>query len=179
MAARRIGVGATYAASTQKDPADLSIDIPHPILRDANATDTGATDRSLTRSEGSLHIHGVYVAQTSPSMQLRVFGGPTFFRARHDAVQDIRYDQQFLPFEPLHEVEITGAVVQRIAAEDATGWGFHVGADVASFTSHAVGFGVVVRYSRGTVEITDPLSASSADLDVGGFQAGAGVRVRF
>ena len=179
MATRRIGVGATYTASTQKDPADLSIDIPHPILRNAKATDTGATDRSLTRSESGLHIHGVYVAQTTRAMQLRVFGGPTLFRVRQDAVQDIRYDQQFLPFEPVNDVEITHAAIQRIDADDATGWGFHVGADVASFTRHAVGFGVVVRYSRGTVEITDPLSSSSADLDVGGFQAGAGVRVRF
>jgi hypothetical protein len=179
MATRQIGVGATFSTSTQNDPAELAIDIPHPLLTNANATDTGSTDRDLTRSEGSLHIHGVFVSQTSPSTQVRVFGGPTFFRVRQDAVQDIRYDQQFLPFEPVHEVEVTGAAIQRIEAGDATGWGFHVGADFASYMSPIVGFGIVFRYSRGTVEATDPLSSAAADLDVGGFHAGAGVRLRF
>jgi len=179
MATRQIGVGATFSTATQKDPAELTVDIPHPILRNANATDTDSTDRDLTRSEGSLHIHGVFVSQTSPSTQVRVFGGPTFFRVRQDAVQDIRYDEQFLPFEPAHEVDITGAAIQRISADDATGWGFHVGADFSSYMIPILGFGVVFRYSRGTVEVTDPLSSASADLDVGGFQAGAGVRLRF
>jgi hypothetical protein len=179
MVTRLIGVGVTFTSTTQDDPADLSIDIPHPILSNANATDTGSTDRDLKRSEGSLHIHGVWVTQTSATTQLRVFGGPTYFRVRQDAVEDIRYDEEFLPFEPVHEVEITDAVIQRISADDANGWGFHVGADFASFVTPVVGFGVVVRYSHGTVEVIDPLSSLDADLDVGGFQAGAGVRVRF
>ena len=179
MVTRQIGVGATFASTHQEDPADLAIDIPHPILSNANATDTSTTDRDLTRSEDSFHFHGVWVTATSPTTQLRVFGGPTYFRVRQDAVQDIRYDEEFLPFEPVHEVDITDAVIQRVAADDASGWGFHVGADFASFVSRIVGFGVVVRYSHGTVEITDPLTSATADLDVGGFQAGAGLRVRF
>jgi hypothetical protein len=89
------------------------------------------------------------------------------------------YDQQFLPFDPLNEVEITGTVIERIPYDEATGWGFHVGADVSWFYTPALGVGVVGRYSRGTVAARDPLSGLDTDLDVGGFQVGGGVRVRF
>jgi hypothetical protein len=54
-----------------------------------------------------------------------------------------------------------------------------VGADVSWFYTQGLGIGVVGRYSRGTVEVRDPLTGADADLDVGGFQVGGGVRIRF
>ena len=179
LATRQFGVGVTYGTTVQEDPANLSIDIPHPILPSPNATDTGVTDRSLKRSESSVHIHGAFVSQPDDRTGFRVFGGPTYFRIQQDAVQNIVYDQQFLPFDPLNEVSITGSVIERIPYHEATGWGFHVGADVSWFYTQGLGIGVVGRYSRGTVEVRDPLTGADADLDVGGFQVGGGVRIRF
>ena len=179
MATRQFGVGVTYGATIQEDPANLAVDIPHPILPDPNATAAGVTDRSLKRSESSLHIHGAFVSRTDDRTVFRVVGGPTYFRMQQDAVQDIVYSQQFLPFDPLNQVDITGSVIERIPYDEATGWGFHVGADVSWFYTHGLGIGVVGRYSRGTVEARDPLTGADSDFDVGGFQVGAGVRVRF
>ena len=179
MATRQIGVGVTFSSTTQEDPAALSVEIPHPILPEPNATDTDTTDRSLERAESSLHIHGAFVSQTSDQLVLRLFGGPTYFRVQQDAVSNILYDQQFLPFDPLNQVDITGSEIQRISYDEATGWGFHAGLDISWFYTDALGVGFVGRYSKGTVGIRDPLTEVDADLDVGGFQAGAGVRVRF
>jgi hypothetical protein len=179
MATRQFGVGVTYGTTVQEDPADLSIEIPHPILPSPNATAAGVTDRALKRSESALHLHAAFASQADSRTGFRVFGGPTYFRIQQDAVRNILYDQQFLPFDPLNEVEITGTVIERIPYDEATGWGFHVGADVSWFYTPALGVGVVGRYSRGTVAARDPLSGLDTDLDVGGFQVGGGVRVRF
>jgi hypothetical protein len=174
-----VGVGATLAGSVQEDTAALTIDIPHPILAGANAGAEGETSRELRRRESSLHIHGTIVSQPSPELRTRVFAGPTYFRLEQDVVQTIVYSQNFLPFEPAHEVEITSASILRIPYDEATGWGFHVGADAAWFFTRGLGLGGFGRYSRGTIEIQDPLTGGAMELVVGGFQAGAGLRVKF
>lgn len=179
MVTRMVGVGATLGGTMHEDAAEIAIDIPHPILADANATAEGETPRELRRRESSLHVHAAIVSQPSPDLRTRLFAGPTYFRVEQDVVQDVLYDQQFLPFEPAHTVEITSASIRRIPYDEATGWGFHVGADAAWFFRTGLGVGGFGRYSRGTVEIQDPLTGGAADLDVGGFQAGAGLRVTF
>jgi hypothetical protein len=179
LVAPHIGLGVTLAGTRHEDAAALSIEIPHPILADAPASATGETDRELGRSEGSLHIHGNYLSNLSDALQVRVYGGPSFFRLQQEAVQHIAYQQEFVPFEPVNAVEITSSAVQRIRHADATGWGFHVGLDVASYVAPALGVGVFGRYSRGTVDAPDPLTRSNTELDVGGFQGGGGVRIRF
>ena len=179
MVTRLIGIGATLGGALHEDVAAVSIDIPHPILTGANATAEGETARELRRRESSLHIHGVLASQPSPELRTRLFAGPTYFRIEQDVVQDILYEQQFLPFEPAHEVEITSVPVRRIPYSEATGWGFHAGADAAWFFRPGLGVGGFGRYSRGTVEIQDPLTGGASDLDVGGFQVGAGLRVTF
>jgi hypothetical protein len=179
MVTRQVGVGVTLGGTRHEDPAALAIAIPHPILLDAPASAMGETKDELRRSEGSLHIHADFVSALSDTLQVRVFGGPTYFRLQQDAVQDIRYDQQFVPFEPAHQVDITSSAVQRIRYADATGWGFHVGVDVASYLGPGIGVGVFGRYSRGTIDTREPLTGTDAEFDVGGFQGGGGLRIRF
>jgi hypothetical protein len=176
---RTIGLGVSFASSRHDDPASLAIDIPHPILTGPNATDSDTSDRSLRRSETTLHIHGAYVTPRRDRLEMRVYGGPSYFRIQQDAIEDIRYSQQFLPFDPVNEVDITGEAVSRILYDDATGWGFHAGIDIGWFYTPALGVGFAGRYSRGQVEVLDPLGGDRVELVVGGFQLGAGVRVRF
>ena len=179
MVTRMVGIGATWGGAMHEDTATLAIDIPHPILADAHATAEGETTREMRRRESSLHIHGMLVSQPSPELRTRLFAGPTYFRIEQDVVQDILFDQQFLPFEPAHIVEITSAAVRRSPYDEATGWGFHAGADASWFFRRGLGIGGFGRYSRGTVEIQDPLTGGASDLDVGGFQVGGGLRVKF
>jgi hypothetical protein len=176
---RTIGLGVSFASSRHDDPALLAIDIPHPVLTAPNATDSDTSDRSLRRSEATLHIHGAYVTPRRDQLEMRVYGGPSYFRIQQDAIEDIRYTQQFLPFDPVNEVDITGEAVSRIPYDEATGWGFHAGVDIGWFYTPALGLGFAGRYSRGQVEVLDPLGGDRVDLVVGGFQLGAGVRVRF
>jgi hypothetical protein len=62
---------------------------------------------------------------------------------------------------------------------EGTGWGFHAGADVGYFFSRYAGVGGTVRFSRGSVEMAEPLSEKPAKMTTGGMQFGGGLRLRF
>jgi hypothetical protein len=56
--------------------------------------------------------------------------------------------------------------------------GINVGADVTYMVTKTFGAGVLLRYAGGSADLATP-SGASLSLDAGGFQFGAGVRVRF
>ena len=53
--------------------------------------------------------------------------------------------------------------------------GFHIGADLQYMVAKRWGVGGLMRYTWGSASITD----ATEKLTVGGFQIGAGARVRF
>ena len=71
--------------------------------------------------------------------------------------------------------------IETYDAETVTGsgWGYHVGGDVAYFFSRHVGLGGVLRFNGGSVTVREPLSEISVKLKMGGPMFGAGVRFRF
>jgi hypothetical protein len=152
-----VGLGVSCAGTAHQDKTALSIRIPHPMFANTFAADTGRTESKQMRSEGSANIQLV-VAQTVGHTAVRLYGGPSFFRVQQDAVEDIIYDQAFLFFSPVNAVNITGFNGEQIAYADATGWGFHVGGDVSWFFTRIVGVGGFAKFSRGTVNIIEPLS---------------------
>jgi hypothetical protein len=172
------GLGVSIAGTAHQDEAVLGIRIPHPTRFNVYATDSAPTEDKLMRSEGSVNIQAMFVSRVSDRVTARVFAGPSFFRVRQDAVSDIRYEQFFLSLPPVNEVTITAYESVVIPFEDATGWGFHVGGDASIFFTRVVGLGWFAKYSRGTVEMPDPL-AGAIEVTTGGFQSGGGLRLRF
>lgn len=73
-----------------------------------------------------------------------------------------------------------GASLVETAHEEIVGLGATTsGGDVSVFFTRVFGLGGFARYSRGTVEIDEPLSESTQDVRAGRFQAGGGIRLRF
>jgi hypothetical protein len=172
------GLGVSFAGTAHQDEAMLGIRIPHPTRFNVHATDSAPTENKLMRSEGSANIQAMFVSQLSSRVTTRLYGGPSFFRVRQDAVSNIRYEQFFVSLPPVNEVAIIEYESIVIPFEDATGWGFHVGGDVNIFFTRVFGLGWFAKYSRGTVELPDPL-AGAIELTTGGFQSGGGLRLRF
>lgn len=173
------GVGVSFVGTAHQDSAMLGIRIPHPTFANTYAGDATPTDEKLMRSEGSVNIQAVFVSEMSRRITSRIFGGPSYFRMKQDAVGAIRYDHDYLFFLPAHDVTITSYEPSTIEFEDGGGWGFHVGGDVNVFFTRVVGIGWFMRYSRGTVSVFEPLSGGDADFKTGGFQSGGGLRLRF
>ncbi len=137
MFTERLGAGIAFNGTAHKDAADLSIRIPHPNFFNRHATDEGPTDEDLERTEGSVHFKFVVRPVHTDRVSFRVFAGPSYYRLTMDAVTDIRYAQVFVG--SLNAVEIISYDSSEV---EATGWGFHGGADLSYFFTNSFGLGI-------------------------------------
>jgi hypothetical protein len=171
------GVGLSVTGTADKNTAGLGATIPHPTIFDAASTGAGVTSTELERSEGALNIQVAVVPPlASDRVTVRLFAGPTHFRLKRQMVEDVRYTQQFGVFTTTNIISITGFDGREV---EGTGWGFHGGADVGFFFSRYVGVGGTVRFSRGSVDLAEPLSEKQARMTTGGIQFGGGLRLHF
>ena len=170
---QRFGVGVAVSHTRNEQPATVSLTIP--ILR-GPSTATKNSD-PLPRSETALHIELMYRLPNAGGVGLTVFGGPSRFNAKQKLVSDFNA----APAGPL-----SFAVANvRTEQQDASAWGFNVGADAGYFFVKSFGVGALVRYGRATVELPNLLQRPvtnrtvNEDVDVGGLLVGGGVRLRF
>ena len=170
----RVGIGVSLAGTAHEGVAGLAISVPHPLYFNASATDATVTNGNLARTEGAWHVHAMVVALQTPRIRIRVFGGPSYFRAEQDVVSSINYDHVFQLFGLGNEVDITTYDTEKSVG---TAWGVHAGADVSVFFNRVVGVGAVLRFSRGTADIEDYGGTNA--VKVGGVQIGAGLRMKF
>lgn len=171
----QFGAGISLTGTAHRGPATVSATIPHPGFFNASATGVDETSDDLERTEGAIHFQGVFVVPTSDRLQLRFFGGPSYFQVTQDTVDDIRFRQTFGTVANANSVTITD--VDLIESEGSA-WGFHLGGDVSYFFNRVVGLGGFVRYSRAEVELDD-LGGDVRKSTAGGVQAGIGLRLRF
>jgi hypothetical protein len=173
-----IGVGVQFTGTAHKAAADLSISIPHPLFFNSYATDATVTDGQLEHTEGGVNMSLVALLPSHSGLQVKVFGGPTYFRLKADGISEVHYQQAFGFFTRANEVVITQYDTSPV---DTTGWGFHAGADLGYFFNRHFGVGGMARFSHGVIKVSDVdvLADGPVDVKVGGLQTGGGLRVRF
>lgn len=165
-----LGFGVAASRFETRDPVSVDARIPHPFFFDRPRSLTGA-EPGQTRRETAVHVEVRWFAPTGGRVELAIVGGPTFFSLRQDLVTGVEFDHAY----PYDEATYTGAST---TTASASAIGFHAGADVGFFFSEAAGVGLLVRYSRGSVDLPGE-DAHTVSADAGGFQAGAGLRLRF
>ena len=139
-----------------------------------------ATSDPLERIETGVHVHVLYTVPTSKRFQLTLFGGPSRFSIKQDVIADL--DSVVIPSPRTATLTIAGLEPERA---NASGWGAHVGTDATYFLSDSVGIGALVRYSRAKVSLPNPMLSKirertvTDDVDAGGLQVSAGLRLRF
>ena len=171
------GLGLSITGTGDKNAAGLVATIPHPTIFNAASTGVGVTSTELERTEGAVNIQlAVVPPVASDRISLRLFAGPTYFRLSRQMVEDVRYTQQFAVLSSTNIISIVGFDARVV---EGTGWGFHAGADVGYFFSRYAGVGGTLRFSRGSVEMAEPLSEKPAQMTTGGVQFGGGLRLRF
>ena len=170
---RQLSVGATYTELNRDDDTTVTGTVPHPLFFNLDRT-IASQSLSLTHRERATRIHAAWAIQIPDSDRLvvTISGGPSFFNVTQGVVTDIVVSEAGGP--PFAAVN-----VDRVVTADVTRntWGAHVGGDVSYMLTNYVGVGGFVRFSRGSIDV----SASGGDLtlDVGGVQAGGGIRFRF
>jgi hypothetical protein len=171
-----LGIGVSYSRTTYQDVARLSATIPHPVFLKASATGTGVTPNALDRADASTNVFLALAPYRTNRFQVRLFGGPSFFRYSADMVTDVSYSQQYDPLAPQSTVTIDGFTGTH---ESAHGIGFHVGGDFTYYFSKLFGVSAGFRISDGTVTLSEePMSRVGQDIRVGGGVGFVGLRFR-
>lgn len=165
----RLGVSAAVSTYTPDKGGTVSARIPHPLYFDQHREISGAAD--LTRSETAIHANLAYIVPAGERVLAIVSAGASYFRVEQDFVNDVQYSQEY----PFDTAEFRGVDRDR---ESGSAVGFNATLDVAWRFSRSFSVGGLVRYAQASVPFT-PGDRGEVTIDVGGVQAGLGLRVNF
>ncbi len=165
--------GLGYQRASSSDPATVSGTAPHPIFFDRPRAFT-QTVPDLTRTEQALHFSVGYLVMVGEKLDLHITAGPSQFRFTQQVPGTVGIEEtsgQFTAVRP-----VVGVVTRK-----RNDWGAHVAADV-SYPVYELGqtifrVGAFLRYAEASSDFQ--VVSNSVKTDLGGFQMGAGVRVRF
>jgi Outer membrane protein beta-barrel domain len=165
------GFGLVYGYLSNSGDARVNGSLPHPQLFDQPRSFSVDVD-DIPHSEHSWHFQAVYFMPFTEKVDFMFSGGPSIFSVNQGLVRGVSFSETGPPFT---SVTIDSVDVPKLGD---TGWGFNLGADMTYAVSPTIGVGALIRYTHGGVEFN--LSDSqTAEVTAGGFQLGAGVRLKF
>lgn len=166
---RNIGIGGGVSTYAPKgDGGTVTARIPHPLHFNQHREVSG--DAGLSRKETAFHGSLLYFVPVRGNMLAVIGAGPTYFQVDQNFVVDVRYSHEY----PFDSATFLGADVDE---ESASGIGFNASLDVSWRLSKSFGIGGVLRYAQASLPFTP--AEREVKVDVGGFQAGVGVRIIF
>jgi hypothetical protein len=155
------GVAVGFSNFSNTTDAALASSIPDPLIFDRPRAATGSVS-DLKHSERGIHLQAVWFLPVTDKIDVALSAGPSFIMVSQDLVTSLAVPTG----------SQTGTPV--VTTEKKTGIGINVGFDGAYMVTRNFGAGLFLRYAGAKVDLP-----AVADLSVGGFQVGAGVRVRF
>jgi Outer membrane protein beta-barrel domain len=163
-----LGIGFGFTFSRDTHDATVTGTVPHPFYFDQPRQLNDST--GLRREDLAIHMSGMWLLPITESFQMSVFGGPTWFQVKHQAIQTTTFEESY-PFDDVALDQVT------LEERKGTRWGYNVGADASYFFSEYLGVQGLARYSKATISIGPDDNKSS--VEAGGLQVGGGLRVRF
>jgi opacity protein-like surface antigen len=169
-----VGVGIAYTRFGGGGDARIRASLPHPVRFDQPRA--AEADTQADHVEHGIHVSALWTVPVPRvrllrELDLTVSLGPSIYSARQDVVSEIVPTERG---EPFTAVDITGLTID---GQSETALGFHVGADAVYMVTERLGAGVALRYSAATAAFSG--GRGDLDVDLGGVQLGAGVRIRF
>jgi len=168
--AGRLAVGVAVSAFTKDRDAAIAGSVPHPFFFETPRTFT-ATEPALEHKEVGTHVQAAFFVPTPEHLDVTLGAGPSFFHVTQGLVSKVSYIDNY----PYDTVAFDRADTT-VASESAVG--FHVSADIGYRFSRHVGVGVLVRFSKATIDLALP-GGGTASIDAGGAQAAGGIRFVF
>ena len=162
---RQLAVGGGVSRFRRQDDLHVTAQLPHPF-RFRQPRTIATTESGVTRDETAVHLQVMWAAAAGRSVEVALFGGPSFFVVAQDVATGVTFSQTY----PYDSATFDG--VRRGKPSEA-GIGFNAGADLGYYFSRHVGAGGTIRFTRATVEL------GGAAVEAGGLLASAGLRVRF
>lgn len=154
--------GVSFSHMSSDADVSVSASIPDPIRFDAPRS-VSATVSGAKHTENAVHISAIWMMPVANKIDVGVFAGPSIFSIKQQTIGTPTVTEPGPAVStPLGEVKKTSG-------------GFHVGVDIQYMIAKRWGVGGLARYTRGSATI----AGATEKLTVGGFQIGAGARVRF
>ena len=160
---KNLAVGIGYSRVQSDADVTLEANVPDPNFFDRPRGVTGVASNA-EHAEHAIHLQGTWVMPVTDKMDVAFSFGPTIFMVSQDVATSISVT------EPTPTISST-----TITREDKTAVGVNLGVDVNYFFKPRIGAGLLVRYTAGSVDITN----ADDSMGVGGFQIGVGARLRF
>jgi hypothetical protein len=166
-----LGLSVAGTWSIEKTDSAVSAQVPHPFMFNAPRRVEGVAP-GLKRREIAFHLDPAVLLPIGDRLQLAVFAGPSYFRARQGLVTEVTVTDVY-PYDT--------ATFASATSTDATKshLGYNAGVDLAVDISRTVGVGLLARYSRATLTFDAPEGGTAVESRAGGLQVGGGLRVRF
>lgn len=180
-AAYRIGLnwgfGLGYSASSGSGDALVDGSLPHPLVFGQNRA-FSVSAAGLDTRERAIHLQAVLFVPFVENVDFTFAAGPSFYRVE----QDFTTDQGFRTGAAFSEVPPTFDSVTisplDVVSVSQSGTGVNISGDVTYRFLEHVGAGLVLRYTRATLDLNLG-DGTSVEVRPGGFQALVGVRLRF
>ena len=168
---RNIGVGVGVTRYSKNTPAAFSASVPHPFFFNRPRQVEGEV-AGIEREELAVHLQARATFVPTERVQAVVFGGPSFFTVKQDIVNDFELTEAY----PYDTATFSRGIFTTV---DESKMGFNVGADVGYFFTRQIGIGGSVQWAATTIDAPASGGTGTFEISAGGFQAGAGLRLRF
>ena len=147
--------------------------IPHPFyFGEDYYRDLEGEGPPVARAEYAVHLAFAVVVPATPSFQITIFGGPSFYQLSHDLVSNVLFTQQY-PYETADYAGVT------VSNRQGSRVGFNGGGDVSYYFTETVGLGVLARYNQAKAELRSVHGGEPVQVQVGGLHLSGGLRLRF
>lgn len=168
--ATHLGVRLGIGLASRDTSGSYTADLPHPLYLGQPRRVSGDVT-SLSYKETTSHLDLVYRG-SSGKLDILLFGGAALIKVEADLLQRLQYTQQY----PYDTVTVTSTPT---AARSDRPFGFDVGAGLDYRLSRSFGLGVQAGYSRATAKLIPADGSDTTEIQAGGFQVAAGLRVYF
>jgi hypothetical protein len=156
------GVGLSLSGRKATSDGVTTASIPHPLFYDQARTVTGSIS-DMEHKEFWAGLMLAYMYPVTDKFEVMALLGPAVAMVKHEAVNTVDIVEGGTP---------TVTVGLETLEKDV--WGFMAGLDGRYLITNRIGAGMFIRYASATANLSPDLK-----LKVGGFQVGAGVRVKF
>lgn len=164
---RNLAAGIGFSRTGSSGDAAIAASVPDPLIFGRLRPATGSAS-DLKHSETVINLMGTWMVPVTDKIDVGISAGPSIFNVKQDLPSAVTVS------EP-------GPTVSSVAVADAsaTSVGINFGVDVTymvtTWKDTGIGVGGLARYTWGSAD----LDGTSDKLTVGGFQIGAGLRLRF
>ena len=148
--------------------SDYSASIPHPLL--FNSPRDADNEATYKLTENAVYLNFVYSIPFS-KFSLDVFGGPAYFLSKIELIKEIQFSDSY-PYEQI-SISASTEEVKR------NSFGFNAGASFNYCIAKGFDIFVNAQYFSSSVDFEPTSDIPGLKLTLGGFKAGAGLKILF